>query len=73
MTRRRKNKFTFKYWGNEARLAGKGAAKEIGSLGKDVTVEGLLLGADMLASIATLDLSAPFPLGRGRNKRRRLR
>jgi len=71
MTRRRKNKFTLKDLGNEARPAGKGAAKEFGILGKDIAIEGFLLGTDMLASIATLGLSAQSPLGPAKTRRRR--
>ena len=52
---------------------GKGVAREFGSLGKDITTEGLTLSMDCLAAVATLGLSVPSSNKTGRKKRRRRR
>ncbi len=52
---------------------GKGVAREFGSLGKDITTEGLNLSMDCLAAVLTLGLSVPSSDRTGRKKRRRRR
>ena len=66
-------KYTIKDWGTEAHKVGKGVVLEFGRLGRDITIEGLVLGIDMLSGIATLGLSDPTSNNGGRKRRRRRR
>lgn len=52
---------------------GKGVAREFGSLGKDIAIEGLTLSMDFMAAVATLGMSVPSSNRTGRKKRRKRR